>query len=404
MTQPAPARMTTFFSHGFRPFFLLAGLYAVTAMAAWMVWIGLQEGIGASPPLTTDFQPFLWHAHEMLFGYTAAALAGFLLTASPNWTGTPPLSGAPLATLTGAWVAGRAAVWFSTMLPTAWVAAADLAFLSLLFVFVFRALAGGNPRHYVFLGILAALIAANVMVHLERLGLTQDTARAGHGLALDVYIVLIAVIDGRVVPAFTRGAIRNAAPGDGADPLPPQPWLDRLSILSVLAVLAAGQIAPGGAAVGGLSLAAAVINGVRLAGWKGWLVRDQPITWVLHLGYGWLVAGLAVRGLALAGGAVAETTALHVLTIGAVGTMTLAIMTRAALGHSGRALKTPPAITYAYLLISAATVLRVGGPLAMPDLQHGAVILAGVGWCLAFASFTVVYWPILTGPRADGRA
>ena len=121
-------------------------------------------------------------------------------------------------------------------------------------------------------------------------------------------------------------------------------------------------------------------------------------------GYGWLVAGLAVRGLALAGGAVAETTALHVLTIGAVGTMTLAVMTRAALGHSGRALKTPPAITYAYLLISAATVLRVGGPLAMPDLQHGAVILAGVGWCLAFASFTVVYWPILTGPRADGRA
>jgi uncharacterized protein involved in response to NO len=266
------------------------------------------------------------------------------------------------------------------MLPTALVAAADLAFLPLLFVFVFRALAGGNPRHYVFLGILAALIAANVMVHLERLGLTQDTARAGHGLALDVYIVLIAVIGGRVVPAFTRGAIRNAAPGDGADPLPPRPWLDRLSILSVLAVLAAGQIAPGGAALGGLALAAAVINGVRLAGWKGWLIRDQPITWVLHLGYGWLVAGLAVRGLALA------------------------IMTRAALGHSGRALKTPQAITYAYLLISAATVLRVGGPLAMPELQHGAVILAGVGWCLAFASFTVVYWPILTGPRADGRA
>jgi uncharacterized protein involved in response to NO len=389
--------MTTFFSHGFRPFFLFAGLYAVVGMAAWMVWMGLADG-----GLPTDVPPYQWHAHEMLFGYTVAALAGFLLTAAPNWTGKPPLAGAPLALLAGVWVLGRLAIWLSAVLPAAWMAAADLAFLPLLLVFVFRTLSGGSPRHYVFLGILAGLIAANVMVHLEWLGLTEDTARAGFGLALDVFIVLITVIGGRVVPAFTRNAMRKANPGDGndADPLAVRPWLDRLSILSVLAVLVAGQMAPGSAAVGWLALAAAVLSGLRLAGWRGWRAKGQPIVWVLHLAYGWLVAGLAFRGLALAFDIMAETTALHVLTVGAVGTMTLAIMTRAALGHTGRDIKASPAITFAYLLISAATVLRVGGPLMMPDLQLAAVILAGAAWCLAFAVFTVVYWPILTGPRA----
>jgi uncharacterized protein involved in response to NO len=283
------------------------------------------------------------------------------------------------------------------------VAVADLAFLPVLLAFLFRTLASGNPRHYVFLGVPVILFAANAMVHMERLGITQDTAQAGHGLALDIFIVLITVIGGRVVPAFTRNAIQKANPGVEADPLPPRPWLDRLSIVSVLAVLAAGQITPSGTAIGWLALAAAVLNGLRLAGWKGRRVFDQPIAWVLHLGYAWLVAGLVARGLALTGGDLAETTALHVLTVGAIGTMTLAIMTRAALGHTGRELKVPPAITFAYVLMSAATVLRVGGPLAAPDVQNIALILAGAGWGLAFAVFSVVFWPILTGLPADDR-
>lgn len=403
MINPAPSRITTFFSFGFRPFFLFAGIYAVAGLAAWMAWLGLQGNAAASPSLANGFPPFLWHAHEMLFGYTAAVMAGFLLTASPSWAGKPPVTGAPLALLAGTWVLGRLAVWFSAVVPAALVAVADLAFLPVLLAFLFRILAGGNPRHYVFLGIVAVLIAANGMVHMERLGLTQDTAQAGHGLALDVFIVLIAVIGGRVVPAFTRNTIHKANPGNDADLLPPQPLLDRLSILSVLAVLVAGQIAPGGVSVGWLSLAAAILNGLRLTGWKGWKVMDQPIAWILHLGYAWLVTGLAVRGIALAGDIMTETTALHVLTVGAVGSMTLAIMTRAGLGHTGRDLKAAPAITLAYLLISAATVLRVGGPLLYPEAQHIAIMLAGAAWCLAFGMFSVVYWPILTGPRVDGR-
>ncbi len=392
----------TFFSYGFRPFFLFAGLYAVIGMAVWMGWMAFQDGASASTLSATDFPPFLWHAHEMLFGYTIAALAGFLLTASPSWTGKPPLAGAALAIMAGAWLLGRVAVWFSAGLPAGWVAVADLAFLPILFIFVFRTLQGGSPRHYVFLAVLAVLFAANGLVHLERLGLTEDTARLGHSLALDVLIVLITVIGGRVVPAFTRNAIRKTASGDDADPLPSRPWLDRLSILSVVGVAIAGMVDPGSEAVGWLALAAAAFNAIRLSGWKGWCVRDQPIAWVLHLGYAWLVAGLAVRGLALAGDMIDETLALHILTIGAVGTMTLAIMTRAALGHTGRELKAPPAITLTYLLISVAVALRVGGPLLFSEAPHIAVMLAGAAWCLAFGIYSVVYWPILTGPRADG--
>ncbi len=384
-----------FLSYGFRPFFLLAGIYAVIGMAAWLAWISLNA---QAPSMGTDFPPSRWHAHEMLFGYTAAALAGFLLTAAPGWTRRPPITGGPLALLAAVWVSGRAAIWLSAYLTPALVAAIDLSFLALLFGLVFTTLTAGSKRHLIFLGVLVILFAANAMVHLERLGLTGDTATAGHLLALDTYIVLIAVIGGRVVPAFTRNALRRD--GDD-DPLPPRPWLDRLAILSVLAMLAAGQFAADDALPGWLAVIAALINGLRLIGWQGWRILDQPIAWILHLGYIWLVAGLAFKGVALIGGVIAETTALHVLTIGAVGSMTLGIMTRAGLGHTGRVLRVSPAITLAYLAVSAAVVIRVGGPLLLPEYYNAVMLGAGLSWCVAFALFTRVYWPILTGPRVN---
>ncbi len=387
------SRLTAFLSYGFRPFFLFAGLYAVLGLAAWLAWIGLNAQV---PSMGTDFPPFQWHAHEMLFGYTTAAFAGFLLTAAPGWTRREPVSGGPLALLAAAWVSGRAAVWLSAYLAPALVAVIDLSFLVLLFGLVFRTLTGGSARHLVFLGVLVLLFAANAMVHLERLGFTGDTALAGHLLAIDTYVVLITVIGGRVIPAFTRNALRRD--GDD-DPLPPRPWLDRLSILSVVAVLAAGQFSAGGALPGWLAVAAALINGVRLVGWRGWRLLDQPIMWILHVGYGWLVAGLALKGIALVGGGIDETAALHALTIGAIGSMTLGIMTRAGLGHTGRALRVAPAITFAYLALSAAAVIRVGGPLWLPEYYNAALLAAGLSWCVAFAVFSWVYWPILTRPR-----
>jgi len=385
-------RSAAFLSYGFRPFFLFAGLYAVLAMAAWMAWFGLAQPFGA------DFSPLLWHVHEMLFGYTVAALAGFLLTAAPSWSGAGPVRGGPLALLAGVWAAGRAAVWFSGTLTPAVVAAADMSFLALLFVVLFRTLTGGGARHTVFLGVLALLFAANGMVHLERLGLSDNTAAAGLQLAFDVFVVLITLIGGRVVPAFTQNALNRD--GEGA-PLAARPWLDRLSVFSVVLVLIAGQIAPDDAIIGWLAVTAAVLNGLRLAGWRTWRILDQPIVWILHAGYGWLVAGLAFKGVALMNDGIDEATALHVLSVGAIGSMTLGIMTRAGLGHTGRALRAAPAITVAYLMLSLATMVRVGGPLWLPEFYHAAIAAAGIGWCVAFALFTWVYWPILTGPSAD---
>ena len=387
-----PTKTAAFLSYGFRPFFLFAGLYAVIAMAAWMAWFSL-----AYAP-STDFPPLLWHAHEMLFGYATAALAGFLLTAAPSWTGAEPVRGGPLALLAGVWAAGRAAVWFSAFLPPVLVAAIDLAFPALLFAFMIGTLTGGSARHTIFLVVLALLFAANGMVHWERLGLSDDTAAAGHLLAFDVFVVLIALIGGRVVPAFTRNVLTGEG---GADPLPPRPWLDGLAVFSVLAVLVADQLAPDQTAAGGLALAAATLNGMRLLRWQGWRVLDRPIVWILHLGYAWLVAGLAFKGLAVVSDWVDGATALHVLSVGAIGSMTLGIMTRAGLGHTGRALKVAPAITFAYLLLSAAVVVRVGVPMWLDEFRQAAMVTAGAGWCVTFAVFTRIYWPILTGPSVE---
>jgi len=394
-------RVSAFFSYGFRPFFLFAGLYAILAMAAWMAWIGLYAGQTQALWIRTDFPPFQWHAHEMLFGYAGATLAGFLLTATPGWTGKKPVSGLPLALLAGLWLLGRAAVWFSSTLSPSLVAAMDLAFWVFLLYLVFKTLKGGAFRHVVFFVILGLLTGANGMVHLQHLGLSDDTMQAAHLLALDTYIVLIVVIGGRIVPSFTRNALRRD--GD-ADPLPPRDWLDRSAMVLTLSLLIADLAAPGASIVGWTAIAAATANGVRLAGWKGWRILDQPILWIVHLGYLWLVVGLALKGYAVLSEDFSETTALHVLTVGAIGSMTLGIMTRAGLGHTGRSLQVPPAITVAYVILSLATIFRIAGPLWWPEYYNTAMMAAGASWCLAFAIFTWVFWPILTRPRVGGEA
>lgn len=390
-------RLDAFFSYGFRPFFLGAGLYAVVGMAAWLAWIGLHAAGGEVTGIDGGFAPYLWHAHEMLFGYAGAAVAGFLLTATPGWSGRKPVSGRPLAALFAAWLAGRAAVWLAAFLPAALVTAVDLGFWIFLFAVVSRTLAGGKPRNFAFLAVLALVVAANAMVHLERLGLTADTAAAGHRLALDSIVLLIAIVGGRVVPAFTRNALR-AGTGE-ADPIPALPWLDAAGIGAVAALLVADQVTPGGAAPGWLALVAAVANLGRLLRWRGWQILDQPILWIAHLGFAWMAAGLGLKAWALLGGEMIEATALHALTVGAIGSMTLGIMTRAGLGHTGRPLKVAPEIAATYLLLSLATLVRVVGPFALPQFYNASLMVAGVLWCIVFGVFAAVYWPILTTPR-----
>ncbi len=378
---------------GFRPFFLLAGLAgALTPPVFLAAYTGLIDADFGGPVT-------YWHGHEMIFGFVVAAVAGFLFTALANWTGRAPVRGATLGALVGLWLAGRAAMALAGILPAALVAAVDLALLPALAVLVLRELIRGrNRRNLPFPVLLMVLFAANLLFHLERLGVAE-TARPGLYLAVHVIALLIAIVGGRVVPAFTTAALRRA----GRDAcLRSPPWLERAAIAAVAAVAVAELADPGGAAAGALALAAALLLAARLSGWRGLATLDQPILWVLHLGYGWLAVGFALKAAADLGGWLPPSAALHALTAGAAGTMILGVMTRAALGHTGRSLATPPAIVVAYGLISVGAALRVAEPvLAAPSvviLSASALIWAG-----GFAIFTVLYWPILTRPRVDGR-
>jgi len=372
---------------GFRPFFLVAGIWSALAVVLWL------GGLAGVVTLPTAFDPAIWHAHEMLFGFVAAVIAGFLLTAIPNWTGRLPLRGQGLALLVGLWVLGRAAVGLSALIGPLAAAALDLAFLVAFCAVVLREiLAGRNWRNLPIAGVLAVLIASNLLTHLEPLGVAQ-TAGLGLRLAIATVAVLIALVGGRVVPSFTRNWLAKR----GEQRLPrPFGRLDRLAILSSLAAGLAWTLAPTAPASGALALIAAILGAVRLGGWRGHRTLAEPLVWVLHLGFAWLVLGWALLGAAILLPGLDPASALHALTAGAMGTMTLAMMTRASLGHSGRALAAGTGTTSCYGLVGLAALTRVLAPL-LPD---GAVFLfglSGLAWIGAFGLFAILYGPLLFG-------
>ena len=382
------------FAAGFRPFFLLAGIQAAVGLAMWMV---LYQGWGG---LGLTFDPVLWHGHEMVYGFATAALAGFLLTAVPNWTGATYLKGQPVAALTLVWLAGRVAFWLAGMLPPALVAAADLAFLPLLVAVLAPALvAAAKPRNLVFLPVLLLLWAGDGLVHIDLLG-WGATGRTGLLLGIYVLLLMISVVGGRIIPAFTDTGLRQR--GSAAQARSCRP-LEMAAVASTALVGLAEVLWPGSPLIGPLALAAAAIHLVRLAGWRGMEVLHAPLLWVLHAGYLWLVIGLALRGLA-AFGVMPANAALHAFTAGAIGTMVMGVMTRAALGHSGRPLRLPAAIVAAYLLVVLSALLRVFLPVLAPGLDSGlSAGLAGIAWMAGWSLYVVVYLPVCVLPRADGR-
>jgi uncharacterized protein involved in response to NO len=366
------ARHTALFAVGFRPFYLLAGIYAALGVPLWALqYAGLLPGAG-----------MLWHAHEMLFGYAFAVIAGFLLTAVRNWTGLPTPAGAALAGIAALWLAARLLAPFS--LPAA-AAAGALFALALAWAIGRPLLASGNRRNLFLVALVLAMGAGGAAL--------QAWPRLGMAIGLDVVLFLMAVIAGRVLPMFTN----NAVPGAGARR---DARLEFAAIGSLLLLFALEAAGLAGAAAWA-ALAAAALHGLRLALWAPHRSVRKPILWILHLSYGWIVAHLALRGMAGLD-LVVPMLADHALTVGAVGGLTLGMMTRTARGHTGRPLEAGRIEVAAYVLVQAAAVARVIVPLTLPASYPVTILVSALLWSAAFALFVAAYLPILTRPRVDG--
>ena len=388
---PAPPAVL---SIGLRPFFLLAALSAPAFVAVWLL------GFAGFLPLDGAASPVSWHAHEMLFGFAGAAIGGFMLTAIPNWTGARPVAGWALAGLAALWIAGRIASLpgLTGSLPAAVV---DLAFFPVLGAAVAVPLVrAGKARNTAFLVLLLLLTAANLLFRLDWLGIGPGLDQSGIALAIGVVLTMTAVIGGRIIPAFTRNALRPRG-RDGGIGAPRAVEIAAIGL--TVAMIPVDLALPGSAWAGALALAAAAAHGVRLACWGGARTLHAPILWILHLGYLWIPVGLALKGAALLGGLPFAAAWIHALTAGAFATMILAVMSRASLGHTGRALVTPPATVAAYAALTLAATARVATPVLPGSLQLAALAAAGLLWALAFLLFLMDYAPILLRPRADGR-
>lgn len=372
------------FTYGFRPFFLAAGLWAALAMT---IWIAMLLGWDALP---TAFDPVSWHAHEFLFGYLGAVVAGFMLTAVPNWTGRLPIVGWPLAGLFALWLLGRLAVLLSGFLPALVTAAADLSFAVLLALAMTREIvAGRNWRNLMILGLLCAFILANGLFHWEAAQGAYAAGGAGLRLGLATGLMLIAVVGGRIVPSFTRNWL--AKRGDTVLPTPPMQMFDKLALLVLLGALLAWVGWPFHPLTGMLLVLAGLAHLVRLARWAGRRTGAEPLVWVLHLAYLFLPIGAIVQGVAIFWPDMIGTApAQHLWMAGCIGLMTLAVMTRATLGHTGGALTAGVGTTALYLLLIAAVLARVLAGI-WPLWATGLHSLSAACWIAAFAGFGLLY-------------
>jgi uncharacterized protein involved in response to NO len=373
---------------GFRPFFLGAGVWAALAM---VLWVPMLSG---DLTLPTAFDPVSWHAHEFLFGYLTAVIAGFLLTAVPNWTGRLPIVGWPLGALFALWLIGRLAVALSAHLPPLGVALADLAMPVALSAVIGREIvAGKNWRNLIVLAMLGVLAIGNGLFHLE--AARGGYAAQGFGLrvGLGAVIMMIAVIGGRIVPSFTRNWLVRRGPG--RLPKPPMQRFDKLALVALLGALLVWTVQPDHLLAGVLLVLAGALHAVRLARWAGDRTFAEPLVAVLHLGYAFLPLGAVALGAEiLAPGIVGMAAAQHLWMGGAAGLMTLAVMTRATLGHTGQNLTAGPATISIYAALVVAVLARLAAGL-WPGQAYGFHLVAGTAWILAFAGFALSYGRLL---------
>ena len=371
---------------GFRPFYLLASSFAALSIALWAAqfagWLG-------QPYLTGP----LWHAHEMLFGFALAVVVGFLFTAGRNWTGRPTPTGPTLAALAALWLAARVLV----LTPFGWAAAlANAAFpLAAAVGLAIPFFAAGNRRNYFFVGLLVLMSAATSVFHLVQLHVIDLPGWLGIQVALDVVLFIMAVMGGRVIPMFTN----NGVPGTQARRVP---LVEKLALGSVLALLAADLLQLRGAPLAALLGIAALAHLARVALWQPWRTLRTPLVWILHAAYGWIGVFLALRCAAELG-VIAASVATHALTVGAIGGLTIGMMTRTARGHTGQPLRADRFDVTCYALILVAALLRVFVPLVAPGAQMTAVLGAATLWSTGYAIYAVHYWPWLSRARHDGQ-
>lgn len=377
-------------SYGFRPFFLFGAIWAALAVAIWLPMLA------GSLALPTAFAPIDWHVHELLYGYLPAIVAGFLLTAVPNWTGRLPVTGPPLLGLLLTWLAGRFAVAISAWLGLPWAAVVDLLFLVALAAVVAREIvAGRNLRNLKVLLLVGLLLVGNAVFHVES-ALASSTGY-GTRIGIAAAVLLISLVGGRVVPSFTRNWLVRERPG----PLP-QPFsrFDVVTLIAGAAALAHWVAAPEHAATAVLALGAGLLHALRLARWRGYRTASEPLVLVLHIAYAFVPMGFFLVAASIALPALLTASgALHGWTAGAIGLMTLAIMTRSSLGHTGRPLTAtaPTQLIYVAALVAALARIVSAFGLAREPLLH----VSAMAWVMAFAGFAVVYGPLLTRPRRE---
>ncbi len=386
-TAPAPRNETfALWALGFRPFYLLASLLAATSVALWAMqfagWLSRAYLSGS-----------LWHAHEMVFGFALAVVVGFLLTAGRNWTGLPTTTPITLKLLVALWLAAR--VLALTPLHAA-AAATSIAFpLAAAVTLAVPFARARNRRNYFFVGLLVMLALADLCVHLAMFGMIGLPATWGIQLALDILVVVMAVMGGRVILMFTN----NGVPGAHAMR---NVWVERVALGSVIVLLIADAAQSSALLIGIITAIAAIAHAVRFTMWQPWKTLRVPLVWVLHVAYLWLPIHLALRAAATQG-LLMPSLATHALTVGLLGGLTIGMMTRTARGHTGRVLQADRFEVTAYAAVLVAALIRVGGPLAVPSAYITCILVSAALWSCGFAIYFVRYWPILTRTRVDGR-
>jgi uncharacterized protein involved in response to NO len=380
----APARFALF-ALGFRPFYLLASVFAAVSVGLW----GLQSTGLLGAGYLAGAQ---WHAHEMLFGFTLAVVVGFLFTAGRNWTGRATPTGGRLAALAALWVAGRVLVL--TPFPLA-AAVANVAFpLAAAVALAIPFYTAGSRRNYFFVGLMLLMAVATGIVHLHALGWIQLPAWAGLALGLDVMLFILAVMGGRVIPMFTNNGVLGAKAKRNSA-------VEQVALGSLLGLPVSALLPlPGLVAI--VAVVAAAAHTVRWWLWQPWKTLRVPLVWVLHLAYAWIPVHLLLRAMAL-GGAIAPSASVHALTVGAIGGLVIGMMTRTARGHTGRLLQADRWDTTCYVLVAAAAFVRVLLPLFVPAWTLHALLVSSALWSAGFGLYAVCYWPVLSRSRIDGQ-